>query len=115
MPVREDHEYADKAHEKTIQHAGWTYGCHSSKIGDKPRGGPGTYWVRDGYRPVVMDGGDGYFLLPISVKHTTDWLSTHADGRPLKCGHLEELRLKDPQCIGCANREWATPAVCQEV
>lgn len=109
MPVREDHEYADKAHEKTIQHAGWTYGCHSSKIGDKPRGGPGTYLVMDSFRVddeyQSNDGVTRVACSPTFREHTTDWLSHHADGRPLKCGHLEELRLKDPQCIGCANRE----------
>lgn len=109
MPVREDHIYADVAHEKTVQKAGWTYGCHSSKVGDKPRGGPGTYKVRDGYRIDIAAaekiGGGLLPLVPIADSHTTHWLSHHADGRPLKCGHLEELRLKDPQCIGCANRE----------
>lgn len=105
MPVREDHEYTDKAHELTIKRAGWVYGgCHSSIVGDKPRGGPGTYLVPDGYIEVEQE--DGTVIRQIKMRwHTTHWLSTHADGRPLKCGHLEELRLKDPQCIGCANRE----------
>ncbi len=105
MPVREGYIYANDAHEKTKQEAGWTYGCHSSKIGDKPRGGPGTYEVPIG-RLAVGSKSDGTAINVLETQqHTTDWLSTHADGRPLKCGHLEELRLKDPQCIGCANRE----------
>lgn len=104
MPVREDHEYADVAHEKTIQRKGWTYGCHSSKIGDQPRGGPGTYIVRDGYMLTKLP--DGFYAgTPIFLRHTTHWLDKHADGRPLKCGHEEKARIKDAQCIGCANRE----------
>lgn len=116
MPVREGYEYADTAHEKTVQVAGWTYGCHSAKVGDALRGGPATYMVRDGYvkeaRPV---GKPPRFsdekvetvavLIPVVRPHTTQWLDKHADGSPLKCGHLEELRIKDPQCIGCTNRE----------
>ena len=103
MPVREDHEYADVAHELTIKRAGWTYGCHSDKVGDAPRGGPNTYMVRDGY--VKRWRGGYQVAIPVIREHSTHWLDKHADGRPLKCGHLEELRLKDPQCIGCANRE----------
>lgn len=108
MPVREDHIHADIPHEKTVQKEGWTYGCHSSKVGDKPRGGAGTYSVRDGSQFEVLESEGvlvGCRATPTYRMHTTEWLTHHADGRPLKCGHLEELRLKDPQCIGCVNRE----------
>ena len=49
MPVLEGYENADTPHAKTVMAPGWTYGCHSSKTGDKPRGGPATYPVIDGY------------------------------------------------------------------
>lgn len=96
MPVREDHIYADVAHEKTVQRAGWVYGCHSDNGDHKPKGRPSNIRVQEGWTE------DGRKVMRM---HTTEWLTHHADGRPLKCGHLEELRLKDTQCIGCANRE----------
>ena len=48
MPVLEGYENADTPHAKTVMAPGWTYGCHSSKTGDKPRGGPSTSVVRFG-------------------------------------------------------------------
>ena len=50
MPVLEGYENADTPHAKTVMAPGWTYGCHSSKTGDKPRGGPSTYRVQVGQR-----------------------------------------------------------------
>ncbi len=37
-PVDPNHPYADMPHPKTVPAPGWTYGCHSSKVGDLPRG-----------------------------------------------------------------------------
>ena len=47
MAVREGYAHADTPHAKTVMAPGWTYGCHSSKTGDKPRGGPSTYRVQE--------------------------------------------------------------------
>ena len=33
MPVLEGYENADTPHAKTVMAPGWTYGCHSSKVG----------------------------------------------------------------------------------
>ena len=109
MPVREGYIYANDAHEKTKQEAGWTYGCHSSKVGDKPRGGTGTYMIIGGYligREYESEDGLAHVAVsPAFREHTTHWLDTQPDGTPLKCGHEARARLTDPQCIGCANRE----------
>lgn len=53
MAVREGYAHADTPHAKTVMAPGWTYGCHSSKTGDKPRGRPSSYMVRDGYLRVT--------------------------------------------------------------
>ena len=109
MPVLEGYENADTPHAKTVMAPGWTYGCHSSKVGDKPRGGLATYPVIDGFslgNDAVDDNGvECVQRVPLLRLHTTHWLDTRPDGSPLKCGHMEEFRLTDPQCIGCANRE----------
>jgi len=47
MPVLEGYANADTPHAKTVMAPGWTYGCHSSKTGDKPRGGLG--WPAGGF------------------------------------------------------------------
>jgi len=109
MPVLDGYENADTPHAKTVMAPGWTYGCHSSKTSDKPRGGPATYPVIDGY--VIGDeyeSEDGVLRvtgIPAFREHTTHWLDTNPDGTPLKCGHEANARIKDAQCIGCANRE----------
>ena len=109
MPVDPNHVHADVPHEKTVMAKGWTYGCHSSKTGDKPRGGPATYPVIDGY--VIGDeyeSEDGVLRvtgIPAFREHTTHWLDKDHEGNPLKCGHMKKFRLLDPQCIGCANRD----------
>lgn len=109
MAVREGYAHADTPHAKTVMAPGWTYGCHSSKTGDKPRGGPATYPVIDGY--VIGDeyeSEDGVLRvtgIPAFREHTTHWLDVLPDGTPLKCGHEAKARLADAQCIGCANRE----------
>ena len=109
MPVLEGYENADTPHAKTVMAPGWTYGCHSSKVGDKPRGGTGTYMVIDGYligrEYESEDGLARVAVSPAFREHTTHWLDTQPDGTPLKCGHEARARLTDPQCIGCANRE----------
>lgn len=109
MPVLEGYENADTPHAKTVMAPGWTYGCHSSKVGDKPRGGTGTYPVFDQYMFVEKyeskDGVTRAAMAPTLRQYTTHWLDTHPDGSPLKCGHEARARLTDPQCIGCANRE----------
>lgn len=97
MPVDPNHLHADVPHDKTVMAKGWTYGCHSSKTGDKPRGRPSSYMVRDGYLRVTGT--------PAFREHTTHWLTTDHEGNPLKCGHMKKFRLLDPQCIGCANRD----------
>lgn len=110
MAVREGYAHADTPHAKTVMAPGWTYGCHSSKTSDKPRGGPATYMVLDGFVKTGL-AKSGYGLhdtatvLQISRPHTTHWLGTNPDGTPLKCGHEAKARLADAQCIGCANRE----------
>lgn len=80
MPVDPNHPYADTPHPKTVQPAGWTYGCHSSKIGPAPRGKPSRYVACGPTRPVIV---------------RTGWL-------PKPCGHSE--RATDAQCAGCVNR-----------
>jgi len=112
MPVDPNHKHADVPHEKTVMAKGWTYGCHSSKTGDKPRGGPATYIVRDGFGhasqifDVVFRGALRLVVhVPLFRKHTTHWLDKDHEGNPLKCGHMKKFRLQDPQCIGCANRD----------
>lgn len=97
MPVDPNHKHADVPHEKMVMAKGWTYGCHSSKTGDKPRGRPSSYMVRDGYLRVTGT--------PAFREHTTHWLDKDHEGNPLKCGHMKKFRLLDPQCIGCANRD----------
>ena len=97
MPVDPNHKHADVPHDKTVMAKGWTYGCHSSKTGDKPRGRPSSYMVRDGYLRVTGT--------PAFREHTTHWLDKDHEGNPLKCGHVKKFRLQDPQCIGCANRD----------
>ena len=97
MPVDPNHVHADVPHDKTVMAKGWTYGCHSSKTGDKPRGRPSSYMVRDGYLRVTGT--------PAFREHTTHWLDKDHEGNPLKCGHMKKFRLLDPQCIGCANRD----------
>ena len=97
MPVDPNHVHADVPHDKTVMAKGWTYGCHSSKTGDKPRGRPSSYMVRDGYLRVTGT--------PAFREHTTHWLDKDPEGNPLKCGHMKKFRLLDPQCIGCANRD----------
>lgn len=97
MPVDPNHKHADVPHDKTVMAKGWTYGCHSSKTGDKPRGRPSSYMVRDGYLRVTGT--------PAFREHTTHWLDKDHEGNPLKCGHMKKFRLQDPQCIGCANRD----------
>jgi hypothetical protein len=105
MPVLEGYENADTPHAKTVMAPGWTYGCHSSKTGDKPRGGPSTYRVQVGQRFTLDCGSMEATAVQISRPHTTHWLDTNPDGTPLKCGHEAKARLADAQCIGCANRE----------
>lgn len=89
MPTLDGYAHADIPHEKTVQHAGYRYGCSSARTGDdKPRGGTTKYiahpWSANAGRLVV-----------------TDWL-------PKPCGHDD--RARDPACAGCANNQPQPPA-----
>ena len=83
MPVDPNYIHADTPHAKTIQPAGYRYGCSSARTGDTaPRGGTTRYiahpWSANAGRRIV-----------------TDWL-------PRSCCHSE--RATDAACEGCANR-----------
>lgn len=83
MPVMPGYAFADAPHEKTVQPAGYRYGCSSARTGDdKPRGGQTRYiahpWNANAGRLIV-----------------TDWL-------PKPCGH--DARRTDAACSGCANQ-----------
>ena len=83
MPVMPGYVHADVPHEKTVQPAGYRYGCSSARTGDtSPRGGTTKYiahpWNANAGRLIV-----------------TDWL-------PKTCGHGE--RANDAACEGCVNR-----------
>lgn len=82
MPTLDGYIHADTPHERTVQPAGYRYGCHSAERGGaNPRGGQTRHvahpWSANAVRLVV-----------------TDWL-------PMPCGH--NTRATDPACIGCAN------------
>lgn len=84
MPLDPNHIHADTPHAKTVHLAsqGWRYGCHSTRTGTMPRGGP-THYCAHQWRyagPAVVE---------------TDWL-------PIPCGHT--TRATDAACEGCANR-----------
>jgi hypothetical protein len=83
MPTLDNYAFADTPHERTIQPAGYRYGCSSARTGDdKPRGGQTRYiahpWSANAGRLIV-----------------TDWL-------PRSCCHSE--RATDAACEGCANQ-----------
>ena len=80
MPVLEGYENADTPHAKTVMAPGWTYGCHSSKTSDKPRGGPSTYRVQVGQRFTLDCGSMEATAIQVSRLHTTHWLDTNPDG-----------------------------------
>lgn len=77
MPVDPNHPYADTPHKKTVQAAGYRYGCHGTQ-----RGGQTRYtahpWSANAGRRIV-----------------SDWL-------PIACGH--DMRTTDPACEGCRNQ-----------
>ncbi|MDX9716289.1 MAG: hypothetical protein RBT67_02845 [Thauera sp.] len=81
MPLDPNHIHADTPHEKTIQPAGYRYGCK-----DTQRGGTHTYWLQDGWTA------DGRRRM---VSHTTEWL-------PVKCG-TTYAPVMGP-CADCKNR-----------
>lgn len=87
-PLMPGYIHADTPHERTIQPAGYRYGCHSARTGTQPRGAQTRYiahpWNANAGRLVV-----------------TDWL-------PKSCGH--DLRTTDPACAGCANNQPQPPA-----
>ena len=93
MPVDPNHIYADQAHEKTVQRAGWTYGCHTEKVGPGPRGAATEIQVQHGWTE------DGRRVMR---PHVTEWREVNHEGKPMLCGHM--MRLTDPQCSGCENR-----------
>ena len=83
MPVMPGYIHADTPHPATIQPAGYSYGCNSTRTGDtRPRGGQTRYfahpWRYAG--PAVVE---------------TEWL-------PRSCCHSE--RATDAACEGCVNR-----------
>ena len=77
MPVMAGYIHADTPHEKTVQPAGYRYGCTNTQ-----RGGETIYWAH----PWSTMGAEII---------TTDWL-------PIHCGHT--TREIDPACEGCCNR-----------
>ena len=109
MPVDPNHKHADVPHDKTVMAKGWTYGCHSSKVGARPLDKPKPIVVPSGRFPIRgVRFGDGDYVAVVGLlvkEHTTHWLTKDHEGNPLKCGHVKKFRLQDPQCIGCANRD----------
>lgn len=89
-PVMPGYQHADTPHESTVAGTGWLYGCHSSRLGDIPRGRTVQYVAQDGWTE------DGRRRM---VHYATDWL-------PMTCGHSE--RSNDTACRGCTNRRTAT-------
>lgn len=96
MPTDPNYQFVDVAHPKTVVGAGWTYGCHSSKVGPGPRGRTRTATFQSGWRAVRR--GDILTREPIMIEVETPWL-------PKPCGHIEQPRRgSDPACAGCQNR-----------
>lgn len=81
MPTLENYTHADTPHEKTVQQAGYRYGCHNTQ-----RGGRTQYiahpWARESQ----------YMAGRIVV---SDWLDRG-------CGHT--TRSQDAACEGCEHR-----------
>lgn len=85
-PVMSGYVHADTPHEATVATADYRYGCHSSRLGDIPRGRPAQCvaqvgWTDDGRRRTRH--------------YTTAWL-------PIPCGHTD--RSTDAACRGCSNQ-----------
>ena len=82
MPTMPGYAFADTPHASTVQPTGAVYGCHSSRIGEGPRGRLSQYiahpWAK-GSLEVVQ----------------TQWL-------PMACGHT--TRAADSLCAGCSNQ-----------
>ena len=105
MAVREGYKHADTPHAKTVMAPGWTYGCHSNKVGVRPLDQPKPIFVPAGSQVIWNPDLMAYVSVQILEEHTTHWLTHDPDGKRIACKHTEEFRLADPQCIGCANRE----------
>lgn len=103
MAVREGYKHADTPHAKTVMAPGWTYGCHSNKVGVRPLDQPKPIFVPAGSQVIWNPDLMAYVSVQILEEHTTHWLTHDPDGTPLKCGHEAKARIKDAQCIGCAN------------
>lgn len=96
MPTDPNHAHADVAHPKTVMEAGWTYGCHTDKVGPGPRGCTRKAWVQDGWRTIRR--GEIVTREPIMVEVETKWNS-------VACGHLMSAgQQSDPACAGCESR-----------
>ena len=74
---------------------GHVYGCHSDHTGDEPRGGETAMFAPSGYYTECTERG-AILRHQKVVPIRTQWL-------PMACGH--SLRITDPSCTGCANRE----------
>ena len=83
-PVMPGYVHADVPHERTVQAAGYQYGCNSEVTGDvAPRGQLTSYiahpWALNRY----------------TMQIDTEWIE-------MPCGH--DTRGADPACRGCVNR-----------
>lgn len=89
MPTDPNNPYVDTPHPKTVRKAGWVYGCHSSILGNEPRGRTIMTYQQDGWTP------DGRRrMVPVKSEFI-----------PRKCGHDPQVgKPSDPQCSGCFNK-----------
>ena len=77
---------------------GHVYGCHTDSTGHgRRRGGTNTAYMNKSVDRRLRDNRmkPQYIDQEIALV-TTDWA-------PIACGH--SLRISDPSCTGCANRE----------
>ena len=98
MPVMPGYIHADTPHEKTIQPAGYRYGCHSERTGDsRPRGitTRNAVPLRVGVTADERFPAGELLIVATAEVRSTDWL-------PILCGHT--TRATDAACEGCVNR-----------
>lgn len=71
-------------------------GCHSSIVGDEPRGRTTTLSMPNGWRYINRGGVIVREQMVVDI--TTEW-------KPMPCGALKQAgRGSDPGCAGCENR-----------
>lgn len=80
MPVLEGYENADTPHAKTVMAPGWTYGCHSNKVGVRPLDQPKPIFVPAGSQVIWNPDLMAYVSVQILEEHTTHWLTHDPDG-----------------------------------